>query len=137
MAHFEQACRKAGAKLTHQRIEIFREVAQTGDHPDAESVYQGVRKRIPTISLDTVYRTLWWLKDMGLITMLGPTRERARFDANLDHHHHFVCKQCGLTQDFYSEEFNSIKPPASLKSIGKAETIQVEAIGLCKQCAST
>ena len=58
MERFEEVCRNSGMKLTHQRMEIFREVAQTGDHPDAEKVYQGVRKRMPTISLDTVYRTL-------------------------------------------------------------------------------
>jgi Fur family peroxide stress response transcriptional regulator len=135
MARFEKACRDSGSKLTHQRLEIFREVAQTGDHPDAEKVYQGVSKRMSTISKDTVYRTLWWLKDLGLITILGPQRERARFDANLSRHHHFVCSQCGLTRDFYSEEFDSLKLPDSLLSIGQAKKIQVEAIGLCHKCA--
>ena len=91
MARFEQVCRNAGIRLTHQRMEIFREVARTGDHPDAESVYQGVRDRMPTISLDTVYRTLWLLNDLGLITTLGPPRGGTRFDANLTAHHHFVC----------------------------------------------
>lgn len=135
MARFEKTCRNSGAKLTHQRVEIFREVAQTGDHPAAEKVYQGVRRRMPTVSMDTVYRTLWWLKDLGLITMLGPPREQARFDANLSRHHHFVCTQCGLTQDFFSNDFDSLKLPDSLQSIGQAEKIQVEAIGLCLTCA--
>ena len=40
MARFNETCRKSGAKLTHQRMEIFREVAQTGDHPDAEKVFR-------------------------------------------------------------------------------------------------
>ena len=99
---FKAVCRDSGAKLTHQRLEIFREVAQTDTHPDAETVYRGVRRRMPSVSLDTVYRTLWWLKDLGLIDAIGPLRERTRFDANLSRHHHFVCIQCGLTQDFYS-----------------------------------
>ena len=54
MQHFETVCRDEGIKLTHQRIEIFREVAQTGDHPDADQVFQHVRDRVPTVSLDTV-----------------------------------------------------------------------------------
>ena len=136
MARFEKACRNSGSKLTHQRVEIFREVAQNSDHPDAEKVYQGVRKRMPTVSMDTVYRTLWWLKDLGLITILGPPRERARFDANLSRHHHFVCSQCELTQDFYSDEFDNLKLPNGLLTIGRAEKIQVEAIGLCHKCAT-
>jgi Fur family peroxide stress response transcriptional regulator len=136
MARFEKTCRESGAKLTHQRAEIFREVAKTGDHPNAEKVYQGVRRRMPTVSLDTVYRTLWWLTDLGLINMLGPQRERARFDANLSPHHHFVCTRCGTTRDFLSEEFDNLKLPDSIRSIGQAEKIQVEAIGLCRKCAT-
>jgi Fur family peroxide stress response transcriptional regulator len=132
---FEDVCKEAGDKLTHQRMEIFRAVAETGDHPDAERVFKGVRKCIPTVSLDTVYRTLWWLKDLGLITTLGPPRERARFDANLRHHHHFVCTQCELIRDFYSEELDRLVLPDSLQSIGRAEKVQVEAKGLCFKCA--
>ena len=135
MARFNDICRNSGAKLTHQRLEVFREVAQTGDHPDAETVFKGVRNRMPTISLDTVYRTLWWLKDLGLIKTLGPPRERARFDANLGRHHHFICTQCGLTHDVYIEEFNRLELPESIQSIGYAEMTQVEVKGICHQCA--
>jgi Fur family peroxide stress response transcriptional regulator len=59
----------------------------------------------------------------------------ARFDANLSRHHHFVCSQSGLTRDFSSDEFDSMKLPDSLLSIGRTEKIQVEAIGLCHKCA--
>ena len=54
MEHFEKACRNGGIKLTHQRIEIFREVAESDEHPDAEKVYQGVRERVPTVSYNFV-----------------------------------------------------------------------------------
>jgi len=135
MARFSETCRKSGAKLTHQRMEIFREVAQAGDHPDAEKVFQGVRERMPTVSLDTVYRTLWWLKELGLIKTLGPPRERTRFDANLSRHHHFICTQCGLTRDFYSDTFDKLKLPKTVQSIGYAEMTQVEVKGVCHECA--
>ena len=134
MERFEEVCRNSGMKLTHQRMEIFREVAQTSDHPDAEKVYQGVRKRMPTMSLDTVYRTLWMLKDLGLITTLGSSRERTRFDANLSRHHHFVCIRCGLTRDFYSDAFDELRLPDSVKAFGRVETTQVEIKGVCLKC---
>jgi len=137
MARFEQACRAAGAKLTHQRSEIFREVARTGDHPDAETVFQRVRARIPAVSLDTIYRTLWLLVDLGLIQTLGPGRDRTRFDANLDPHHHFVCVKCGVTKDFYSPALDKLALPESLKDIGRAEVTHVEVRGLCSDCAGT
>ena len=136
MAYFNEACRKSGAKLTHQRMEIFREVAQSTDHPDVEKVYQGVRKRMPTVSLDTVYRTLGWLKELGLIKTLGPPRERTRFDANLSHHHHFVCVQCGFTRDFYSDKLDKLSLPEKVQSIDHVETTQVEVKGICLKCAA-
>jgi Fur family peroxide stress response transcriptional regulator len=136
MQRFDQVCRSAGVKITHQRLEIFRHVAQSGQHPDAGAVLQGVRERIPTISLDTVYRTLWMLTDLGLITMLGPNRERARFDANLSRHHHFVCRRCGLIRDFYSDAFDELQLPKAVAAIGLVETTHVEAEGVCRACSS-
>ena len=135
MALFERVCRETGAKLTCQRMEIFREVARAGDHPDAETVYGRVRARIPTVSLDTIYRTLWLLTDLGLIQTLGPSKNRARFDANLDRHHHFVCVECGKTRDFYSREFDRLTLPESLNTLGRVEATHVEARGVCLECA--
>ena len=134
MARFEAVCRESGVKLTHQRMEIFREVAQTGAHPDAESVFKCVRQRMPTVSLDTVYRTLWLLNDLGLITTLGTPRERTRFDANLSRHHHFVCVRCSLTRDFTSDAFDGLRLPKSVKALGRVETTRVEARGVCHEC---
>ena len=136
MDRFKQGLRQAGAKLTHQRLEVFRELAKSLDHPDAEAIYRAVRKRVPTISLDTVYRTLWLLLDLGLITTLGPSRERTRFDANLQSHHHFVCTVCGMTLDFYSKKLDSLKVPVSVKSFGQVRRTNVEVRGLCFACAS-
>jgi Fur family peroxide stress response transcriptional regulator len=134
MQHFETVCRDEGIKLTHQRIEIFREVAQTGDHPDADQIFQRVRDRMPTVSLDTVYRTLWLLNDLGLVVTLRSSRERTRFDANLQSHHHFVCRQCGFTRDFYSDDLDTIRLPDSVGSLGEIEATHVEVRGICREC---
>ena len=131
---FEAVCREMGIKLTHQRIEIFREVARSGDHPDADQVFQRVRLRMPTVSLDTVYRTLWLLNDLGLVVTLGSSRERTRFDANLNSHHHFVCGQCGLTRDFYSADLDKIRLPDSVGDFGTIEATHVEVRGICREC---
>jgi len=134
LAHFKDICRRAGMKLTHQRTEIFREVARTADHPDAQTIYERVRERIPAISLDTVYRNLWLLNDLGVIATMGPPRERARFDANMTSHHHFVCTCCGFASDFYSQEFDELRPPAKVESMGSVEAVHVELRGLCMRC---
>jgi Fur family peroxide stress response transcriptional regulator len=136
MERFERVCREAGVRLTHQRMEIFREVAQSVDHPNADVVFKRVRERMPTVSLDTVYRTLWLLNDHGLITTLGPSRERTRFDANITRHHHFVCDRCGATRDFYSEELDEPKLPSSVKAFGQIVTTLFEVRGICRDCAA-
>jgi len=58
MNHFKEGLRRCGVKLTHQRMDIFHEVAKSSDHPDIETIYKSVRERVPTVSLDTVYPTL-------------------------------------------------------------------------------
>lgn len=133
---FQQACRDSGVKLTRQRIEIFKELAGSLEHPDANMIYKEVKKRLPAISLDTVYRTLWWLAGMGLVKTLGPVQEGTRFDANLARHHHFVCSRCGLTRDFYSEDLNRLALPESVAAIGAIESTQVEVKGVCHACAA-
>ena len=131
---FKQDLKRTGAKLTHQRLAIYRELAESAEHPDAYALFRSVRREIPTLSLDTVYRTLWLFLDLGLISTLGPSRENTRFDANMRSHHHFVCSQCGRIRDFYSEKFDGLKVPAAARSMGQIQTTRVEARGVCLQC---
>ena len=107
LEHFKDVCRNEGLKLTYQRIVIFEEVAKSRDHPDAETVFRGVRDRVPTVSLDTVYRTLWMLNAMGLITTVGPPG-KGRFDADVSPHHHFVCSRCGAVCDVHCPKLGPV-----------------------------
>ena len=132
---FREAARKAGVKLTHQRLEIFREVAASLEHPSAEAVLKAVQPRMPTVSLDTVYRTLWLLNDLGLVSTLGPRRESVRFDANLALHHHYVCVRCGLARDFESAALGALRIPESVKRFGSIVATHVEVRGVCDRCA--
>ncbi|HVU04784.1 MAG TPA: Fur family transcriptional regulator [Polyangiaceae bacterium] len=131
---FKKACHAAGVKLTHQRLEIFREVAESTSHPDAEAVFRGVKRRVPSVSLDTVYRTLGLLTDLGILFTLGPRRESMRFDANLSPHHHYVCTSCGLTRDFEAAGFDSLSPPPGIDTFGSVSATHVELRGVCADC---
>jgi Fur family peroxide stress response transcriptional regulator len=135
LARFADAARKAGVKLTHQRLEIFREVASSIEHPPVEAVFRAVQARIPTVSLDTVYRTLWMLEDLGVVTTLGPRRGTVRFDANLRQHHHFVCVRCGFTRDFENAAFDALRVPRGVKQDGDVLATRVELRGVCRKCS--
>ena len=134
LAHLKAVAKKAGVKLTHQRLEIFRELAATDEHPDADTVFRAVQQRMPTVSVDTVYRTLWMLHDLGLVTTLGPERNGVRFDANLDQHHHYVCVRCGLVRDFESADLNVLRVPDAVKGLGSISAAHVEVRGVCTKC---
>lgn len=136
VSSLKEACKASGAKLTQQRLEIFKEVIGSTIHPDAETILNSLSGRMPTLSLDTVYRTLWWLRDLGMLTTIGSPRESTRFDSNLEQHHHFVCSKCGLIQDFVCESFNSLELPDQIRNIGKARRVQVEVKGICLNCES-
>ena len=133
--HITATAHAAGVKLTHQRLEIFREIAASAEHPDVETVFRAVQARMPTVSQDTVYRTLWLLHDLGLATTLGPQREGVRFDVNLDPHHHYVCVRCGLVRDFESADLNALRLPAGVKQLGSIVDARVEVRGVCAKCA--
>ena len=135
MAEFKSVARRSGVKLTHQRLEIFREVASRIDHPAVEAVFRAVQARIPTVSLDTVYRTLWLLEDLGLLSSLEPRHGGVRFDANVRRHHHYVCVRCGLTRDFESPAFDALPTPSNVTSFGKVVAARVELSGVCRTCS--
>jgi Fur family peroxide stress response transcriptional regulator len=135
MERFVQACRQHGMKVTHQRMEVFRELAGTEEHPDAEALYQSVRRRVPAISRDTVYRTLASLEEQGIVRKAEILFNKARYDANMDCHHHFVCTECGLVRDFYSDALNELPIPKTVTSLGRVESTHVQLRGVCSACA--
>jgi len=134
--HLVSGAKSAGIKLTHQRLEIFRELAHNDSHPNAENVFRAVQSRVPTVSLDTVYRTLHTLRDLGLVAALGASGDSVRFDVNLERHHHYVCVRCGLVRDFESDALNEIRVPKSVAAFGTVTNAQVEIRGVCAACES-
>ncbi len=136
MSEFTSVLKSNGIKLTFQRQELFREIASSVEHPDAETIFRTVRKRVPTISRDTVYRTLWLFYELSLVTTLGNRGENIRFDANMKPHHHFVCVRCGLTRDFESREMEALQIPEQARKFGRILGSRVEVRGICADCVN-
>lgn len=134
MAMFEQACQQAGLKLTHQRLEIFRELATATDHPSAETLHRRLRQRMPTLSLDTIYRTLASLEENGLITRVKTGESQARFEAEQRQHHHLVCERCHEIIDFQWQTFDDSLLPDEISQWGKIKSKNAILQGLCRKC---
>ncbi|MDO8846802.1 MAG: transcriptional repressor [Coriobacteriia bacterium] len=128
------ALRRQGFRLTHQRLEIVRELAATDEHPDVEAIFNAVRGRVPTVSLDTVYRTLGTLVDIGVVARVTATAGPARYDANLAEHHHFVCTRCGLVRDVVDPALDAVRAAGATSTFGTVETVDVHLRGICRRC---
>jgi Fur family transcriptional regulator, peroxide stress response regulator len=134
MAWFSEECRRAGLKLTHQRLEIYRELASAGDHPSVETVYQRIRNRIPTISLDTVYRTLAHFEELGFVSKVHTIQNQAHYDAVREQHHHLICERCGNIMDFKWEALDNTPVPDTVTAWGKIHGTRVTLQGVCADC---
>lgn len=128
------ALKGAGLRLTHQRLEVVRELAAAHDHPDADELCRRVRGRVPTISLDTVYRTLAVFVDRGLVARVTTPRA-TRFDPDLAPHHHFVCTSCGELYDV-PPRFAAVRAVEAIPGVGRVRTVCVEFHGVCAACGA-
>ena len=128
--------RRAGLKLTPQRIAIVREIADDLSHPTAQALFERLRPAFPTMSFATVYNTLDALGGCGLTGSLN-LGGAVRFDPNTDPHHHAVCESCGTVVDITVDVAVDSVAPAAL-SVSGFRVLREERIyrGLCDRCTS-
>ncbi len=117
---------------TKQRQLILEAVRATNSHPTADELFQMIRRKLPTISLATVYRNLNFLSEIGEIRKLAMPGMPDRFDWRMDPHDHMVCDTCGQVVDF-------VLPHDLGQEIASACGAQVDgytlvAYGTCAHC---
>lgn len=134
LANFRDRCRKEGVKLTPQRLEIFRTLAATDRHPDAEALYRQIVERLPHVSTDTVYRTLALFERLGLAARVDAHGASAHFDADTREHQHFVCDQCGAIKDLYLNNLRALVPEEQLQELGAISGLALVLRGICHEC---
>jgi Fur family peroxide stress response transcriptional regulator len=126
--------KRAGLKLTPQRMAIVRELAGDCTHPTAQELFERLRPAFPTMSFATVYNTLDALAKLGLVGSLR-LGSAVRFDPNTALHHHVVCDACGAVVDLPAAP----PSPSLKKSIEEASGFEIRAEertyrGLCSRC---
>ncbi len=131
---FRELSRQNGLKLTHQRLEIFKVLSSKLDHPSAEDVFEEVKKRVPTIAFDTVYRTLSLFERHGLISKVNYLDGRTRYDSVTERHCHLICTRCRRIEDFTWPEVDQLQLPKEARRWGSIENKYVELRGLCQDC---
>lgn len=125
--------RRRGLKVTPQRELIFELLWEADHHPTAERVFAEARRRMPTMSLRTVYQTLNDLAAMGELLTLDVGTGSTRFDPNTGAHHHLVCTACGKMRDVHADLGGLDLPAAQTEGfeVGSAEVVFR---GMCAEC---
>jgi Fur family peroxide stress response transcriptional regulator len=133
---FRELAAKHGLAVTHQRQVVYEAVIASHRHHSPETVYAAVRRRIPSISLATVYNNLRLFIECGLLREVTPHASTLRVDGNLEPHHHLVCSRCKVVRDIDGEfvDFKKLSPRV-LDGFDLTQPV-VEVFGLCRRCSA-
>ena len=122
-------------RITTQRQVILEELRKLNTHPGADEIYKVVRRRLPRISLGTVYRNLEVLSALGKIQKLELSGSLKRFDWNTKKHYHIRCVRCNRVDDAPIAPLNQLENDLYKATVFEIIGHNLEFIGFCPECS--
>src|SRR5262245_21520636 len=121
--------------LTKQRRAVLDVIREVDEHLTANQVFEYARQRLPGISFATVYNSLRYLKNEGLIGEIRFGADCTRYDRKLERHDHALCSNCGKLVDMELAIPAELIKKAARRSQFEAESIELTLRGLCPECS--
>ena len=121
--------------LTKQRETVLRVIRESDKHLTANEVFDDARRMLPGISFATVYNSLNYLKNEGLIGEIKFGTDANLYDRKLTRHDHALCNSCGKLVDLELSIPKKLLEEAANRSKFKPETIELTLRGLCPECS--
>ena len=134
---YEETISHSGHRLTPQRREVYNVLLEDRDHPTATEVFLRAKKRVPTISLATVYNCLETLVECGLAKQVNVEREATRYCPNLSDHGHFVCDSCGIVSDIPVAKGGALTQFLKVPTGFSVNHSEITLRGTCPACKKT
>jgi Fur family transcriptional regulator, peroxide stress response regulator len=130
------ALKQAGYRLTPQRIEICKTLADSHEHPSAQMIYDQVRLKVSHLSLATIYNTLEALTHLGVINVLGEVGDNnaVRYDAGTEPHVNLACIRCQSIRDIPSRSVEELAAEVKAYSGYTLLSARVLYYGICPVC---
>ena len=122
---------------TRQRQVVLEELRKLDTHPTASDIYEITRRRLPKISLGTIYRNLELLVQMGFVRRLETTGSEARFDGDVAAHYHIRCGRCGRVADAHGLAEDPVKADVSELAGYEIIGFHLEFEGICPECRAS
>ena len=131
--HLSKQLSTSGFRFTPQREHVYGVLVEQRDHPTAEEVFIRAKRRMPEISMATVYNCLDALVQSGCARQVTVDRGATRFCPNMQEHCHFYCDTCDKVFDIDLSD----EGPAgiTLPKGFKATRFEIAIHGLCAKCA--
>jgi Fur family transcriptional regulator, peroxide stress response regulator len=134
---FRELCQENGIALTHQRQVLYEVMKTMHGHPSPEEIYARVKKKIPAISLATVYKNIHLFVESGVFREVSPHHGSLRVEMNDESHHHLVCSKCRRIADIGEKELGLVSKQEKLPGGFLVERYAVDVIGICAKCQQT
>jgi Fur family ferric uptake transcriptional regulator len=131
----ERRLSATGERITPQRRLIARILQERGGHLSAEEIHQLARRQQPRLSLATVYRTLRWLKEAGLVRDLRLKGDRHCYEIERQEpHQHMVCLNCGRVIEFMCGHCSEVHGDLADQHGFRITGARVKLLGYCTDC---
>ena len=124
-----------GLELTKQRRSVLRVIRESERHLTANEVFDDARRLLPGISFATVYNSLRYLTNEGLIGEIRFGKDANLYDRKLTPHDHAICTKCGELVDIEMEHPQELINRAAKISKFKLESLEFTLRGICSKCA--
>ncbi|WP_028580109.1 Fur family transcriptional regulator [Desulfogranum japonicum] len=121
-------------RMTHQREIILAELRKSTSHPTADELYERIRKKLPRISLATVYRNLEILFEAGVISKVEISGRQKRFDYDLEEHDHIYCVKCHRVDNINLPKTQKIVVRQKEQKGYRISGCRIEFYGICPDC---
>jgi Fur family peroxide stress response transcriptional regulator len=131
---FREICHRYGIAVTHQRQVLYEVMKTMHGHPSPEEVYARVKKKVPAISLATVYKNIHLFVESGLFSKVSMHHGSLRVEMNDTAHHHMVCSKCKAITDIGESELGLVAKRHKLPGGFLVERYAVDVIGICAEC---
>jgi Fur family transcriptional regulator, peroxide stress response regulator len=132
---FAALCRSHGLAATHQRRVIYETVASLHGHPSPELIYEKVKKKIPSISVATVYNNVRTFLESGMLREVSLHHGSLRVEPNEHEHHHLVCVRCRSITDLDAKNLGPLRLKTQPRGF-RVTRIAVDVLGICAACAA-
>ena len=134
LGEFVARCRERGIAVTPQRLAVIRALLTSENHPSPHEICAAVRRRHPHVSLATVHRILEQFCEVGEARKVTRLHDVARYDGNVEAHHHVLCVRCRRVHDVEIPDVDKLLEGAT--SLGPFALLRcsVEIEALCREC---